>query len=62
VVLFEAEATYRGPLSWDDRTYALTVGARPGADELTKRTVIALALHIVGSRATLLGSDLDDAL
>ena len=62
VVLFEAEASYRGPLSWDDRTYALTVGARPGADELTKRTVIALALHIVGSRATLLGSDLDDAL
>ncbi len=62
VVMFEAEATYRGPLTWDDRTYALTVGERPGADELTKRTVIALALHIVGSTATLLGSDIDDAL
>ena len=62
VVMFEAEASYRGPLTWEDRTYALTVGERPGADELTKRTVIALALHIVGATATLLGSDIDDAL
>ncbi len=62
VVMLVSQATYRGPLSWDDQDYARTVAQVGEQEEVTKRVVIGVALHLVGEKATLLGTSLDDAL